>query len=367
MTNRFLYEDNINMDYFFSQAITDICAHSAVSQDRPLRCTIIVNPAAGGFIIKSRWQKNLRILKEYQQKAQSRPKRDLYKNVVLHLTEGRGSAIDAVKSLIQRAEKEPEPFYLIISAGGDGTHWEILFALYSAPAHIRTNMAVLRLPMGTGNDGADGIYLDKALDLLINPVHTEYAPAVQLIISENGSSKWKGPFLAFNILSVGLDAFVTHMTNNMKEKTPGDSYKLWLDIATLFYESKYKVDFFDVRALDEKNREIQSFREKLLLLAMGSSGNRTYGSQHKILPDDRNVCAVKQMSLPGKLAIKGQITKGRHADNPNAIIFSAKRLEFSGRHQILAQMDGETILLKPDDFPAVMELTPPAIPLLKLN
>jgi diacylglycerol kinase family enzyme len=221
--------------------------------------------------------------------------------------------------------------------------------------------------MGTGNDGADNPSLAKTLDLLINPVHIKYTSAVQLITAKDGTSNWKGPFLAFNILSVGLDAYVTHMTNNMKAKTPGDSYKLWLDIATLFYERKYKVDYINVRALDEKNNELQFFREKLLLLAMGASGNRTYGSQQKILPDDRNVCAVKKMPLIRKLVIKGQVSKGKHTKNSEVICLNAHRLEFSGSHPILAQMDGDTILLQPDDFPAVMELTAPVIPLLVKN
>ena len=101
------------------------------------------------------------------------------------------------------------------------------------------------------------------------------------------------------------------------------------------------------------------------MLAMGASGHRTYGSQQNILPDDRNVCAIKQMPLFRKLAMKSKVTKGKHVDNPEVFILNAHRLEFSGKHPILAQMDGETILLQPEDFPAVMEITAPVIPLLK--
>ena len=353
------------MDYFFSQALNDICEHSLICPDRLLRCSIIANPVAGGFIIPKRYENCVQTLTKCVERALKNPKRQIYKNVVLNLTEGKGSAIEITNQFIDRAVHEPEPFYLIISAGGDGTHSEVMRSLYNAPVEVRNNIAILRLPMGTGNDGADNVHLENALDLLIKPSHVEFTPAVQLKISQNGPSHWKGPFLAFNILSAGLDAFVTHMTNNMKQKTPGDSYKLWLDIATLFYERKYKVDYVDVKAFDDRDKEIRSFREKLLLLAMGASGNRTYGSQHKILPDDRNVCAVKQMSLLKKLAIKGQITKGKHTNNPQAVIFFANRLEFTCLHPILAQMDGETVLLQPDDFPASMELTKPVIPFLK--
>jgi len=351
------------MDYLFAQSLTDICGRSLVAVNRPLCCMIIVNPVAGGYTIPSKWKNHVKVLEEYRQKAQANPQRQLYKNVLINLTEGRESAGKITETLIDKAVKNPIPFYLIISAGGDGTHSDVMRALYNAPDRVRSNIAVLRLPMGTGNDGSDGAHLAQALDLLINPVRIELAPAVQLTTCGPA----KGPFLAFNILSVGLDAYVTHMTNKMKGKFPGDSYKLWIDIATLFYDRIYKVDFLEVKALDENNREVLSFREKLLLMAMGASGHRTYGSQQKILPDDRNVSCLKQTPLYRKIIIKGQVSKGKHTNNPEIIMLNAHRLEFSGKHPILAQMDGETITLQPDDFPASIELTAPVIPLLKME
>ncbi|MCL2441182.1 MAG: diacylglycerol kinase [Treponema sp.] len=355
------------MDCFFAQAIADICQHSLVSVDRPLRCMIIVNPVAGGFAIESKWENRVNILNEYKKKAMANQQRAIYKNVIVNITEGKGSAGEITKGFIERAVKDPVPFYLIISAGGDGTHCEVLYSVYNAPAHVRSNMAVLRLPMGTGNDGADHPNLGNALNLLIKPSHIEYARAVQLITAKDGPSNWKGPFLAFNILSVGLDAYVTHKTNEMKRKKPGDSYGFWVDMAALVYDKAYKVDYINLRALDEKNQELFTMNEKFLLLAMGATGNRTYGSQKQILPNNYNVCSVKQMSLINKLIIKGQVSKGKHANNPNAFLFNAHRVEFSGKHEILAQMDGEAFLLQPEDFPAALELTAPIIPILKLG
>jgi len=163
---------------------------------------------------------------------------------------------------------------------------------------------------------------------------------------------------------MGLDAYVTHMTNNMKGK-PGNKYSFWIDMATLSYEKKYNVDYFDVRAFDSNNKELLSFREKLLLLAMGVSGNRSYGSQQNILPDQRNVCGVKKIPLFRKLKIRKQISTGKHIKNRDALLFNAHQMEVKYSHPILAQMDGETILLQPDDFPAILTLTAPVIPLLK--
>jgi diacylglycerol kinase family enzyme len=272
-----------------------------------------------------------------------------------------GHAGKIVRALLDEAEAAPAAFHLLICAGGDGTSLEAMIPLFEAAAGLRSRFAVLRLPMGTGNDGADAWELEKALELLVYPVRVEQARAVRLTTRTSG----KGPFLAFNILSVGLDAFVTHMTNRMKGRLPGDSYKLWVDIAALLYDRLYRVGPMDVRAFDGTGRVVESFREPLLLLAVGASGYRTYGSRKRILPDARNVCGVKQMPLLRKVALKGLFTTGEHVDKPESILFTADRVEFRGEYPILAQMDGETVLLTPEDFPAVIELTEPAIPVLK--
>jgi diacylglycerol kinase family enzyme len=153
----------------------------------------------------------------------------------------------------------------------------------------------------------------------------------------------------------------------MKDHMPGDSYKLWVDVAALFYDWFYRVGPMDLRIFDREGREQRSFREKVLLLAVGESGRRTYGSQKKILPDDRNVCILRQMPIWRKLALKELFNTGAHVDKPEAYLFSSGRVEFSGRYPVLAQMDGETVLLRPEDFPAVIELTEKAIPVLKLR
>jgi diacylglycerol kinase family enzyme len=214
--------------------------------------------------------------------------------------------------------------------------------------------------MGTGNDGADARELGRALDFLTKDPVIRFQRTLTLSTSTPG----KGPFLAFNILSAGLDAFVTHMTNKMKGGLPGDSYKLWVDLAALFYDRIYRVGFSDVRVLDEGGRETRAFREKLILLAVGESGRRTYGSNKRILPDERNVCAVRQMSLLRKLALKGLFNTGEHVNKKESILFNAHRVEFNAEYPLLAQMDGETVLLETQDFPAAIELSAPMIPVL---
>jgi diacylglycerol kinase family enzyme len=361
---------------------------------------LVINPKAGGFTITSRWKRHRAALKDGVDRARANPLRAGCGPLAvsapaafssaggadgapagpqrglsvssggdeagLLLTGAPGDAEAAVRSLLEWAAREGEgDFFLIITAGGDGTSLEVQSALYRAPAELRERFVILRLPMGTGNDGADSPELAAALDLLTRPVDVTKARALRLLTATPG----KGPFLAFNILSVGLDAFVTHMTNKMKGRLPGDSYKLWVDLAALFYDRIYTVGPLDLRALDEEGRDVPggTFRRDILLLAVGASGHRTYGSRKRILPDDRNVCALTQMSLWRKLALKDLFNEGTHVDKPEAILFNAARVEFSAYHPILAQMDGETVVLRPGDFPAAIELSPPVIPVLRLR
>jgi diacylglycerol kinase family enzyme len=363
----------------FADFMVEFCGRSPLVSQCQLYWTIIANPKAGGFTMRSRWKKHYAQLLVCASKALSNPVNpQAYPSQTalaegdkrgLILTRSRGHAEEITRRLIEEASSankklsdKTKPLYLIITAGGDGTSLEVLSALYHAPAEIRERFAVLRLPMGTGNDGADAFELEEALRLIIEPAEITFRRSIRLTTSTPG----KGPFLAFNILSVGLDAFVTHMTNKMKGTLPGDFYKLWVDIASLFYDRIYKVGSMDVRALDDKGIEVTKFREKVLLLAVGESGHRCYGSQNYILPDDRNVCWIRQMPLLRKIALKGLFPTGAHINKPECTLFNASRVEISGEYPILAQMDGETVLVQEADFPIAIELSEPVIPVLRL-
>lgn len=366
----------------FAADFAAVASRSPIAPDRPLRWLLIANPQAGGFTRRSFWNRHRAALRAHAEAAERQPVRPAGAGPCLtarELDRGDGShgalglvttlrpahAGEIVRALIQEAEaardERPAPLYLIATAGGDGTSLEALTALLEAPPALRSSFVVLRLPMGTGNDGADARELGDALDLLVKPSRIEYRSAVKL--STSGGRK--GPFIAFNILSIGADAFITHMTNRMKGKLPGDSYRLWVDIAALFYDRIYRVENMRVSVTDGSGKTTGSFTERLLLLAFGASGHRTYGSNKLILPDDRNVCAVSQMPLLRKLALKGALMSGKHAGLKEARLFSAAKVEISYDWPILAQMDGEAVALEPIDFPISIELTEPAVPTIR--
>ncbi|MDR1127330.1 MAG: diacylglycerol kinase [Treponema sp.] len=356
-----------DIETFYSRMV-EVCSHCAIASDRPVRWTIIANPSAGGFTMPSRWKRHEADLYQVDLKkppAERAPYTPIRQNSPydgLFLTAKPKDAGEFTKKLID-GMGDDDAFHLIITAGGDGTSLEVLSALLLSTEKdksLKDRYAILRLPMGTGNDGADAWELGGALDLLLNSTRVEFARGLRL----STSTADKGGFLAFNILSVGLDAFVTHNTNKMKGKLPGDFYKLWVDVAALFYDKIYHVGAMSVKTFDETMKQTGEFQEPLLLLAVGASGYRTYGSHNRILPDERNVCAIRQTSLLRKIALKKQVREGTHVGKPQTILTSAFRVEFQGAYPILAQMDGETVLLTKEDYPCAITLTEPLIPVL---
>jgi diacylglycerol kinase family enzyme len=364
----------------FAASLAFICGRCRIASGRPLRWTVIANTAAGGFTVKERLRQHEKALAASVEKAAAAPPRraepsetakhrEISAKSGFCETKAAGDAALITRELLREAafavERSPpdgKPFFLLISTGGDGTALEILREFFTAGESLKNDFAILRLPMGTGNDGADARGLGDALDILANSCRTRYTSAVRLTTSTPG----KGPFYAFNILSAGLDAFVTHCTNRMKGRLPGDSYKLWLDAAALFYNKIYKVGVMEARAYDRMGNPVKQFREKALLLAVGASGRRTYGAGNLILPDDRNVCIMPEMPLLRKIAIKNQVARGAHVNSREVLLFSAATVKFICEYPVLAQMDGETVLLEPPDFPAAIEVSLPTIPVLSL-
>lgn len=349
----------------FADGVAFLASRSPIFGDKPLDVTLIANPRAGGFTRSRVYARHLAEIKTLAERAAALPARRAATSFRLHATQYPKHAAEVTRNLAEEARAAPEVERLVVTAGGDGTVLEALSTLMSLSEAERSRFVVLRLPMGTGNDGADSRELLPALDLLLGPSRFDRQPALRVRPATAGKPGGKGPWWSFNIASLGADAFVTDMTNRLKLSFPGDSYKLWVELATIFYDSLWPTRGFEVRAWDSKGREARHFRGDMLLLAMGVSGHRTYGSNKPILPDDDDVCLVRQMPFLRKLVVKGPLTAGRHRGFPEVDLFSAARVEIRFAHRALVQMDGEAERLEPEDFPVVFERTEPVIRVIR--
>ena len=317
---------------------------------------IIANPKAGGFRRRRFAKLRASELESVVLEAESMPLRLGTLTVHLHLTERCGHASAIAQRIIDRSAADGKAsLQIIMTAGGDGTSLETAERLVALPAERKDCFALVRLPLGTGNDGSDGRDLRTALGRFLGALHLERRPAVRVSPAEEGGKDY---LWSFNIASIGLDAYVAGRTNTLKSIFPGDSYKFWVNVATMFYDRAYKVMPMTIKACGPDRSPVHDSALPRLFLAMGASGNRQYGSNKRILPGVENAIAVSQTSLLRKLLVKGSIERGQHDGIREVEHFSASRIEVEYQERIPLQCDGEVEELARCDFPLVMELVP---------
>jgi diacylglycerol kinase family enzyme len=277
--------------------------------------------------------------------------------VRFHRTERAGHARELATAIIA-TPPEPGSVRLVVSAGGDGTHNEVMSAAVAAgmvrgTADRRTWF--FRFPLGTGNDGAD----------------THSVPAACRVLSGGGRERTAGylsvkrqdgePLYGFNIASIGLDAYVALLTNRLKGSVPGDLYKLLADVMTLLYERIVGIGEMRLQWGDGAGADLT---RRFVLCALGVSGHRDYGDHKPILPGDDNLCAIETRGVVGKIRLKGQVYRGEHVAERGVHMAQATRVTIEYGARIPLQIDGETRWLEPDDFPLVMEVHRDSIPVL---
>lgn len=348
--------------------IQTLVERSRIFKDKDVCVNIIANPVAGGFTIKRKARQNRIFLNAAIDAVRDRKIVTKSCTVTLHRTTAPVHAKTLANGILELAEKahSPSVIYLIITAGGDGTSLEVQseFArvvLEEKKTELIGRICLLRLPFGTGNDGSDGRTLDESLALLTDDSIFFRQGAISVHTAENARTPW----YSFNIASIGVDAFITHMTNKLKGSLPGDFYKFWIDIACLFYSRIYNVGNMHVTAVSNDGQILLEHSDPMIFYVMGVSGKRTYGSNQKILSTEHNVCAAHEMSLLKKLKIKNHFKNGTHISFPEIMSYTANKLIFDYHEKILIQLDGETHLVKPSQFPLAFELTEPFITILK--
>ncbi len=360
-------------------------------EKKKLTAIIIANPRAGGFTLKRLAKEKIPILQRFNEESLSKKDAVSSLEMLVWETKYAGHASEYAQSVVNLAKdagKNEE--FLVITAGGDGTSLEVQTvllknALLDAKTKkiVTQKIAVLRLPFGTGNDGSDGRTLDDTLNRLTKPSHFAWQRAVKVAyegkvskeeiekdgkkIAEYGSLDANPPWYSFNLASVGIDAFITHMTNKTKGVLPGNFYQLWVNLAAVFYGLRFPVRPMFVEVFDEGGKEIRTIDSPLEFCLLGVSGHRTYGSNHLILPSDDTFCATKTMNIIQKLQSLKSFETGEHIHSPLSLFAKAHKIKIAYNEYILVQMDGEVHLLHPKQFPLTMERTEPVIKIIECD
>lgn len=331
-----------------------------VSTRRADKLYILMNPVAGGLAQAVRRRRHIVALEALQERRQTAtgPSENEQVPYEVHVTQQAGDTERLAAELMERDHGSDR--VLVLLCGGDGTYSQFLDVCVRAGAEALKQFCFMRLPLGSGNDGADARDLVHACELLAETGRV--VPTRGVAVTPQGIPMRH----AFNISSVGLDAYVTYTTNKLRKRLPGDTYKVVADISTLFYDRIYGVGAMHA-AIERAGKEpLQKLEGQFMIFAVGVGGYRCYGDHKWVLPDEHNVCAIRldNMTLPRRLDLKKKLYVGDHVHHENTEMLGAQKVTLQYDRRIPLQLDGEGVWLGPENFPLSFELTQPSISVL---
>ncbi|MDA3949881.1 MAG: diacylglycerol kinase family protein [Spirochaeta sp.] len=276
----------------------------------------------------------------------------------VHRTATAREAVGVVRELQRRSAAQAigNPT-VVVSLGGDGTHNHCLRAGMSDPETV----VFLRVPLGSGNDASDTESLAAFLDAITGTLHIAWVPAVEVLREGDPTAH---PLAAFNIASLGIDAFITAMHDRWRTILPGNTYRLLVDLAVLRYETLVNLAPCGLAVTQPSGSVIDEGTAVRMLIAMGVSGHRTYGDHMHVLPGEENVCVLGWAGLRDKLRIKRLFYAGAHVAEPITTMYQSGDIIISYDRPVPVQMDGEAMWLNSDDFPLRFRLRHRAVQVL---
>ena len=232
-----------------AECISALVARNKLWSKKKVFLYFIANKAAGCFTNSKKAEELKKYFSSVLSELEGQPECAASVSYKIFSTEYAGHAKDLTQSVVAQliASDEADTESIIVTAGGDGTSLEVQTALFKeamqGPKHhdaITNHITILRLPLGTGNDGTDGHKIEETIELLRGGLVFANERAVRIYPEKEpseadnlasageknpakyGDPDFLPPWYAFNIASLGLDAYVVHMTNTVKKKLPGN-------------------------------------------------------------------------------------------------------------------------------------------------
>lgn len=376
-----------------ANCITALISRNKLWSGKKLYLSFIVNKKAGCFTNKRKSSRYAKLFRQELKSVSSSPvctKSALFKILFTKYSgHARELALGVLAECIAMEEKDSE--VLVITCGGDGTGLEVQEGLFKAAQTgeekknaVMNKITLLRLPLGTGNDGTDGHSIEELFDLLKSQVVYTNACAVKVYPEKEvnastleasakadrknpakyGDINYTAPWYSFNIASIGLDAYVVFMSNYLKKRIPGEFYHFAVPLSALVFNKDFKQGLAKLEFFDEDDNKICEISDGITLLAFGASGYRVYGGGQKVLPDNNNVCFTPKMPLLKIVKESKGYAEGLHFKAGLSKGLTAKKVRISYDMPILLQCDGEVAMLSRAHFPLIMEKTEPCVRVL---
>jgi diacylglycerol kinase (ATP) len=238
---------------------------------------------------------------------------------------------------LARAASEEKPD-LIVSAGGDGTHHYVIGALFQSGNPLGL------LPLGTGNDFANGVGMPRdlreAAKALLN------GPVRAIDLAQFGGGVYSC------IAGVGFDSTVTRYANRHAQWLNGSLAYTWSLLCCL---REYRPNRLEIIADGE------SFSGEVLFAVVANSPS--YGGGIRMAPRARlddgllDICVVPYMSRLEFLRWVPRAYRGEHLDHPRIKYLQARRITLHPASRMELFGDGEYL----QDLPATIAALPRAL------
>jgi diacylglycerol kinase family enzyme len=319
----------------------------------------VVNPQAGGFTNPLEHSRHSKDIEDFADDFLFN--RTTVGNYTTVFTVRKPGDFTAELSEFEKKSEQKKTF--IISLGGDGLASEVSCALAAADRSFQERTILFAAPMGTGNDGSGAPNMHLACKIIAyGPIHGRFTRARLINIAMANRQE----AVAYNVASLGIDAFVAHAANIFKKRIPGNFYKLMVSVAALFYDFFYRTYKSSVKAILPDGSPY-AFTRKLLLFCVGYRGGARYGGGKTVIPDNENVCALGYMGIFKRIIYKNRIAEGRHRNLKETDLFTSDYLEYHYNGKILLNIDGEISKLNAENFPLTFTIRETNVRVIKLN
>ena len=281
--------------------------------------TVIINPYANRGDSRHRIDAGLRVL------ATS----GLHFNI--ELTEYRGHAI----KLAEQAAIAGAP--MVVAAGGDGTVHEvangILRAMEGKEGTAQTTLGIL--PIGSGNDFAWGLGLDRGLDDALERLRRGRTRVIDVGYLESDVDQ---PRYFLNILGGGFDSRVNLEAHKMKRLRGFSIYIVALfKTLAIYYRSPVTTFRYDGNEYTFP-----------MLMALVANGPRL-GGGFIAAPDAKHddglfdLCILHKTGRLDMLRLVPKFMRGKHMGHPKVVMARTTALEIESDEGFPSQADGEII------------------------
>ena len=230
-------------------------------------------------------------------------------------------------------------FRNIASAGGDGTHHEVINGIMRQTVVPPTAICFAVLPAGTGNDwirthGIPKSYR-KCIEGLKNwPDRTQDLGVVHYYsIAGNQESRY---FL--NVLGMGYDAFVVRLIDSKRSRRMGRSMYLWVVLTALL---RYSFKRAEIRA---EQRRLEEYVYTIHAGIARYSGGGMILVPHAIVDDGLLAVTVAKRMHPLRVWLSSwRFFTGTVDRHPKVETFSSRQLQVrsTSTEEILLEADGE--------------------------